>query len=666
MTALSGSQKETSQHKMSEKKIKYIFTLGGAASGIGKGVTTSSIGCLLQALGYRCTYVKQDPYMSCDASLLAPDEHGECAIVGGVRPCDYPSVITHHEKEEKEIKSEKERGSDNDDGPGECDLDIANAQRMLGIELGSSHNMTSGKVYSRVLKRERRGDFLGKTVSMVPHVTNEIIEWIERVAELDVRPSKGNARKEGKGSEEHRNDSKRNDFCLVELGGTVGDLESAVFLEAIRQMIWKHGRENCFVIMVSLVPVISPQKSDSEPKTKPTQHAVVQLRAAGIQPDLLVCRSSKPLEQRIQDKLKATCMVKAVVGVHDVSSIYRIPMLLRECGVHLLLGKHFDLDLQSRSFTSPDWLQHEAFVHQLERSDMREVKIALVGKYLQHDAYLSVSHALTHAAVANQVKLTIVWVPSESLETTDVSARASDASTPVPDASTPWEWCNDVHGVIVPGGFGHRGTEGMILATKWAREQGVPWFGICLGLQIGVIEYARHVCGLLDATSEEFVLAAKKENQAKQNQEEQDKKNNKQEKDESKKPDQVIAFMPEGWRPGDKEVHYGNTMRLGRKVTVVQPKTLASTIYQHAERVVELHRHRYEVNPAYVPHLQKSGLTFSGVDEELGQRMEMMEVSDHPFFFAVQGHPEFQSRAQSPSPPFHAFLAACKQQASHD
>lgn len=541
--------------------MKYVFVIGSTCSGLGKGVTSSSIGALLQRLGHHVTCLKIDPYLNIDAGTMSPYEHGEVFVT--------------------------------DDG-GETDLDLGNYERFLDINLTKQHNLTTGKVYMSVLERERRGvpEYLGKTIQVIPHVTDTIQEWIKRTAHLPL-------------------ESKTPTVCMVELGGTVGDVESSVYLEAIRQFIWSAGKENCFVVNVCLIPTISPNTEDSEPKTKPAQHAVVALRSAGITPDVLVCRSTKPLCATTTAKLAKSCMVppEAVIGVHDVTNIYNVPLLLRQTGVPELIHRHFKLPFPA---APPGLLDWEGFAAQIDFASP-EVRIAIVGKYTGlRDSYLSVTNALTHAAIHHGCSVRVVWLDSEQDK---LVAKLQEAK---------------VHGVLVPGGFGIRGIAGMLTATQWAREAHIPWFGICLGMQVGVIEWARNVAGYSpEIGSEEFAVEERKEEQ------------------------QVIVFMPEG----DKHVH-GGTMRLGSRATRLAPGTLASAVYGGAEMVHERHRHRYEVNPTMIDRLEKSGLRFSGKDAETGSRMEICEQHKGSFLLGVQFHPEFKSRPFRPSPPFAAFVNA--------
>ncbi|RVX73452.1 CTP synthase [Exophiala mesophila] len=555
--------------------MKYILVSGGVISGIGKGITASSTGLLLKTLGLKVTAIKIDPYINVDAGTMAPTEHGECFVL--------------------------------DDG-GEVDLDLGNYERYLNITLTRENSVTTGKMYQHVIERERKGDYLGKTVQVVPHVTNAIQDWIERVARIPVDDTK-----------------EEPDVCIIELGGTVGDIESAPFIEAMRQLRRRAGRDNFCQIHVSLVPVIS-----GEQKTKPTQQAIRDARSAGLSPDLIACRCVEPLIESTTNKIALFCQVEPeqVIAVHDVTSTYHVPMLLEQQG--LLTQLRGLLGLESYQI-SPAlvkkglsiWHDWKALTTSQSRFlESEKVTVALVGKYTNlHDSYLSVIKSLEHSAMACHRKLNLVWVDASDLEkgTLDSSPEAYHKA---------WHEMCTADGVLVPGGFGQRGTEGMMAAANWARTKQKPYLGICLGMQIAVIEYARNVCGLKEASSVEL---------------------------NGETPDPVVIFMPEI----DKATMGGN-MRLGLRPTIFQEDTEWSRLrhlYNDQASVHERHRHRYEVNPEYISQLSDAGLTFIGKDDK-GERMEIIELKDHPFFVGVQFHPEYLSRVLKPSPPYLGFVAA--------
>ena len=550
--------------------MKYVVVTGGVVSGLGKGITSSSVGVLLQGCGLRVTSIKIDPYLNTDAGTMSPYEHGEVFVLA--------------------------------DG-GEADLDLGNYERFLDCHLTKDHNITTGKVYAQVINRERKGDYLGKTVQVVPHITDAIQDWIHRVAHLPAE----------KGSEA------RPDVCMIELGGTVGDIESMVFLEALRQYRYRVGGDNFALIHVSLVPVVG---AVGEPKSKPTQHGVRELRAAGLQPDLIICRSTQPLDRNVISKISQFCMVSPshVISVHDVSNIYKVPLLLHEQRVASLV-----LDCLHLHLMPPDDSHLARWRGLAEDGDasQQSIRIGIVGKYTGlADSYLSVTKALDHAGMSCHVHVEVVWIDSGELEE---SRKASKADK----YEAAWEKLLSLQGILIPGGFGDRGVEGKVAAIRLAREKGIPFLGICLGMQVAVMEFARHVCGIAEATSAEF---------------------------DPEGADPVIVYMPEI----DRE-HLGGTMRLGSRTTQLAPHTLASQLYSHVPSISERHRHRYEVNPDYTQRLSEAGLVFSGKDET-GQRMECIELSPashpHPFFFGCQYHPEFQSRPFRPSPPFLGFVRA--------
>ncbi|TFK21755.1 CTP synthase [Coprinopsis marcescibilis] len=555
---------------------KYILVSGGVVSGIGKGVIASSTGLLLKTTGLKVTAIKIDPYMNIDAGTMRPTEHGEVYVLN--------------------------------DG-GEVDLDLGNYERYLNVTLSRDNNITTGKIYREVIDKERKGEYLGKTVQIVPHITNEIQDWIERVSKIPVDET-----------------GEEPDVCIVELGGTVGDIESAPFVEAMRQFQFRVGHDNFALIHVSLVPDMH-----GEQKTKPTQTTVHSLRGLGLLPDLIACRLlvPQPLNPATKDKISMFCHVTSeqVFGVHDVSSVYHVPLLLQSQGIVEYLTKRLKLDQvhitseMANAGKSLGTRWRDLTTGQERLFDT--VTIALVGKYTDlKDSYMSVTKALEHSAFRIHRKLSIRWVESSDLEpeTQETNAAAYH------DA---WRAVVGAGGILVPGGFGNRGTEGMMLAIKYAREQKIPFLGICLGFQLAVVEWARNVMGIPDATSAEFNAQAEHP---------------------------VIIFMPE-----ISKTHMGGTMRLGLRPTVFEQGTdkwsKARKLYGGAGTIWERHRHRYEVNPEYVDRLVSSGCIFAGKDEK-GERMQVLELPDHPYFLGFQAHPEFCTRPLNPSPPFLGFVAA--------
>ena len=536
-------------------------------SGLGKGVSASSIGVLLKSAGLRVTAIKCDPYVNIDPGTMSPFEHGEVFVL--------------------------------DDG-GEVDLDLGNYERFLDVCLTRENNITTGKVYDNVIRKERKGDYLGKTVQVIPHITNEIQEWIERVAHI---PSDGNG--------------KVPDACVIELGGTVGDIESAPFIEALRQFQFRVGQENVFFVHVSLIPVMGPV---GEQKTKPTQNTVKDLRGLGITPDMLICRSKNPLVEETRQKISAFCHVPpgAVVSAHDVSNIYQVPIMLDAQGVTQILSERLGFELPPKRPVLEDWKKLADHVDSLEEAD--EVHIAVAGKYTDlSDAYLSVIKALQHSSFEVSRKLVIDWIESSDLD--DEAAEAK------PDAHAgAWRELRAADGVLVPGGFGIRGIEGKIKAAEYARENGVPYLGVCLGLQVATIEFCRNVLGLEGANSTEF---------------------------EEDTPNPAVVFMPE-----ISKTHMGGTMRLGTKPTpFLVDDCKMRRLYGGSKHVDERHRHRYEVNPDLIERIEVAGLKYVGKDET-GERCEIMELGGHPYFVGTQYHPEFKSRPGKPSPPYLGLLKA--------
>ncbi|KAI3829557.1 hypothetical protein L1987_03683 [Smallanthus sonchifolius] len=545
--------------------MKYVLVTGGVVSGLGKGVTASSIGVVLKACGLRVTSIKIDPYLNTDAGTMSPFEHGEVFVL--------------------------------DDG-GEVDLDLGNYERFLDLRLTRDNNITTGKIYQSVLEKERKGDYLGKTVQVVPHITDAIKDWIESVSAIPVDGKEGPA-----------------DVCVIELGGTVGDIESMPFIEALRQLFFSVGPDNFCLIHVSLVPVLGVV---GEQKTKPTQHSVRELRALGLTPHFLACRSAQPLLENTKLKLSQFCHVPGanILNIHDVPNIWHVPLLLRNQNAHEAILKQLALLHVARPPNLQEWTTRAETFDNLTNS----VKIAMVGKYVGlTDSYLSVIKALLHACIACSLKPSIEWIAASDLE--DESAKST------PEAhSKAWETLRNSACVLVPGGFGDRGVKGMILAAKYARENKIPYLGICFGMQISVIEISRSILGWKGANSTEFDEHA---------------------------PNPVVIFMPEGSR-----THMGNTMRLGSRRTLLQtPDCITAKLYHNPEYVDERHRHRYEVNPEVVGDLEKTGLKFVGKDES-GQRMEILELPSHPYYVGVQFHPEYKSRPGKPSALFLGLILA--------
>ena len=530
---------------------KYIFVTGGVVSSLGKGITAASLGRLLKSRGYRVTIQKFDPYINVDPGTMSPYQHGEVFVT--------------------------------DDGA-ETDLDLGHYERFIDINLSKNSNTTTGKIYQSVINKERRGDYLGGTVQVIPHITNEIKERVFRVGQQD------NA-----------------DFVITEIGGTVGDIESLPFLEAIRQVKKDVGKNDVLYIHVTLVPYIS---AAGELKTKPTQHSVKELRSIGISPDIIVCRSEKPISKEMREKMAMFCDVDpdAVIQNLTARSIYEVPMLMEEQGLDTIVLRK--LEMEDKPKDMQGW--HDMVARILKKYD-KKVTIAVVGKYVAlQDAYISITESLRHAAVANEAELDIHWVNAEEIEADDTDMAKVMAG---------------VDGILVPGGFGNRGIEGKIKAIQYAREHKIPFFGICLGMQCAVIEFARHVCGMADANSSEF-------------------------NPNSAHP--VIDLMPEQLDVED----LGGTMRLGLYPCKVYPDTLTSKAY-NAELIYERHRHRYEFNNAFREEFVGKGLVLGGTLPN-GRLVEIVELpeSEHPWFLGAQFHPEFKSRPTNPHPLFREFVGA--------
>jgi len=538
---------------------RFVFVTGGVVSSLGKGIAAASLAALFEARGLRVTMQKLDPYINVDPGTMSPFQHGEVYVT--------------------------------DDGA-ETDLDLGHYERFTHATMSKRSNFTTGRIYESVIRRERRGDYLGATVQVIPHITDAIKNAILSLRSEDV------------------------DIALIEIGGTVGDIESQPFLEAIRQLRFDLGRKNTAYIHLTLVPYIA---SAGEMKSKPTQHSVRQLREIGIQPDVLLCRSEHPIPKGQKDKIALFCNVdrEAVIDAPDVDTIYGVPLTAHEGGLGSVVLKHFGMDDPEPDLSV--WID----ICRRIREPKGEIRIAMVGKYIElADAYKSVNESLIHGGMANDVRVKIEYIDAESLEKQGVACLES------------------MHGILVPGGFGERGTEGKMAAIRYARENKVPFLGICLGMQLAVVEFARHVAGIEDATSSEF----------------------------DERPEHpVIALMTEWDQEGarvlrDSDSDLGGTMRLGGYPCRVIEGTHAYAAYGSAE-IRERHRHRYEFNNTYREQLEAAGLIVSGTlpDNSL---VEMVEVADHPWFVACQFHPEFMSRPYAPHPLFAAFVAAGKTQAA--
>lgn len=526
---------------------KYIFVTGGVISSLGKGIASASIGKILESRGLKVTLMKLDPYINVDPGTMNPYQHGEVYVT--------------------------------DDGA-ETDLDLGHYERFTHALMTKFNNATTGQVYNAVISRERRGDYLGKTIQVIPHITNEIKDRVKKVSSVSDA-----------------------DVVIVEIGGTVGDIESLPFLEAARQFELEAGVENVLYIHLTLIPYI---KAADEIKTKPTQHSVGTLREIGIQPDILVCRTEKPLSEEVKEKISLFCNVRkeAVIESPDVESIYKIPLVFKSQILDEIILSHFQLI--SKCSNLSDWENNvvEKTVHPKEK-----VRIAFVGKYIGlQDAYKSVFEALTHGGISNDAKVEIKKVDSENIEKKGAA-----------------EFLNDVDGVLVPGGFGNRGVEGKIKAIRFARENNIPFLGLCLGMQCAVIEFSRNVCGLKDANSTEF-------------------------KPKTKYP--VISLLAEQRKVTD----LGGTMRLGSYACRIKNNTLAYKVYRKS-LVSERHRHRYEFNNKYKKLLESKGMIFSGT-YQAKDLAEIIEIKKHPYFIAVQFHPEFKSKPDSAHPLFREFIKA--------
>lgn len=528
-----------------KNKAKYIFLTGGVVSSVGKGITVASIGKLLKERGFRVAVQKLDPYINVDPGTMSPYQHGEVYVL--------------------------------DDGA-ETDLDLGHYERFIDIRLTRECNMTTGQVYAEVISRERKGDYLGGTIQVIPHITDEIKRRILSVAE-----------------------STKAEIILVEVGGTVGDIESLPFIEALRQLRFDLGRENTFYIHVTWLPYIG---ATNELKTKPTQHSVSELRSHGISPNMIIARSDYAIQPDLCEKISAFCDVdiQAVIPMETTPIIYEVPMKLEEKNVAGYLMKYFDLNPRHK----PDWSEWKKIISVCSQP-RNSVKVAIVGKYIElHDAYLSVKEALWHAALRNNAKLELMWIHSTELE----KMKSLDI-------------LKEADGIVVPGGFGERGIEGKIRAAGFARENKVPYLGLCLGMQLMVIEFGRSIFHNERVNSTEF---------------------------DKNTPYPVIDLMPEQF----KVVNKGGTMRLGLYPCKLQPKTLAYYAYQQ-NLIEERHRHRYEFNNQFRQAMQENGMIFSGQSPD-GNLVEIAELKDHPFMIGTQFHPEFLSRPEHPHPLFNEFI----------
>jgi CTP synthase len=538
---------------------KYIFVTGGVVSSLGKGLAASSIGCLLESRGLHVALIKLDPYINVDPGTMSPFQHGEVFVT--------------------------------DDGA-ETDLDLGHYERFTHAHLSQANNWTTGRIYLSVIDKERRGDYLGKTIQVIPHITNEIKDAVRKVANND-----------------------KPDVIIVEIGGTVGDIESLPFLEAIRQMGNEEGAGNALFVHVTLVPYIA---AAGELKTKPTQHSVRDLREIGIAPDILLCRSEKPLSRELRGKIALFCNVKepAVISAQDVDTIYDVPLAFHEQGLDDLIVSQLGLEAQAPQADLTEWRNLVATIREPSGG---ETSIAIVGKYVElEDSYKSLREALTHGGVANNLRVDVKWIESEELMDDDYEDRLRDFDA-----------------ILVPGGFGKRGVAGMIRAIYYARKTRTPYFGICLGMQTACIEYARNVCELKDADSTEFDLET---------------------------PHPIIFKLRD--LVGVEEL--GGTMRLGAWPCRLAPGSLIQEVYGGAEEISERHRHRYEFNPEYRQRLEKEGLVFSGVSPD-GKFVEMIELSRdvHPWFIGCQFHPEYKSQPLNAHPLFASFVRAAYENRLH-
>ncbi len=531
---------------------KYIFVTGGVTSSLGKGIISASLAKLLQARGFTVTIQKLDPYINVDPGTLNPYEHGECYVT--------------------------------EDGA-ETDLDLGHYERFLDTPTTQANNVTTGRIYQNVISKERRGEYLGKTVQVIPHITDEIKRNIQSLGRKGIY-----------------------DFVITEVGGTVGDIESLPYLEAIRQLKWEKGRD-CLSIHLTLLPFL---RTSGELKTKPTQHSVKELLSLGVQPDVLVCRTEHPMQKGMKEKIALFCNVEptAVIESRDAETIYDVPLLMQEEGLDQVVLRKLGI----AKFPAADLRSWKDFLRRF-KAPKREVRIGLVGKYVElHDAYKSIKEALEHAGAENETRVHIQWVHSEKINAKNVARQLAGLA-----------------GIVVAPGFGHRGIEGKIEAIRFAREQQVPFFGICLGMQCAVIEYGRNMMGHADANSTEM---------------------------DADTSHPVIALMEDQKTIADK----GGTMRLGAYPCKLAEGSLAAGIYGRKD-ITERHRHRYEFNNIYLKDYQKAGLLASGINPK-GKLVEIVELKDHPWFIGVQFHPEYRSTVASPHPLFVSFVQAAVKEAA--
>ena len=542
---------------------RYIFITGGVVSSLGKGLASAALGALLQARGYTVRLRKLDPYLNVDPGTMSPFEHGEVFVT--------------------------------DDGA-ETDLDLGHYERFTGVSARRTDTVSAGRIYSNVLEKERRGEYLGKTIQVIPHVTNEIKDFLA-IGESEV------------------------DFMLCEIGGTVGDIEGLPFFEAIRQFMQDRPRGQCILMHLTLLPWLA---ASGELKTKPTQHSVKELRTIGLQPDVLVCRSEHPIPDRERAKIALFCNVRpdSVIPAYDLKSIYEAPIAYHRAGLDRAVLDAFQISPAPK----PDMRRWEDVMDRLTHAE-GEVRIAIVGKYTQlEDAYKSISEALTHGGMANRVRVRPEWIAAEDIEAED-GIHLLDG----------------YHGILVPGGFGERGTEGMVAAARYARERKVPYLGICLGMQMAVIEAARNLAGIPDAGSEEFDHEAGAERFT------------------------PVVYHLKEWVQGNHKVERklsddkGGTMRLGAYTAVLTPGSRISQVYDGATEIEDRHRHRYEVDARFRDQLEGCGLIFSGMSPD-GRLPEAVEIEGHPWFIGVQSHPELKSKPFAPAPLFADFIRAAKEQ----
>ncbi len=533
-------------------KTRYIFVTGGVCSGLGKGIAAASIGAILKAAGFKVFSLKFDPYLNVDPGTMNPYQHGEVFVL--------------------------------DDGT-ETDLDLGHYERFLDENLNRLSNLTTGQIYDKLLTQERKGEFLGKTIQIIPHITNVIKNYVKQAAKVS-----------------------KADFLIMEIGGTVGDIEGEPYLEAARQLHQEQGDDRVLFVHVSLLPYLKVSK---ELKTKPTQASVRELRRMGIQPDVILCRTDWPIKKELLEKIALFCDVpaEAVIPALTIKSIYEVPLNFEKHKISQIIFKKFDLTKRKPNLTG--WQK----LNERVKNGKEQISIAMVGKYTEHgDAYLSILEALKSAAYWHCAKLTVVWINAEKLERKD---------------GKEWRRLKQTQGIVIPGGFGARGTEGKILAAKYAREENKPYLGLCLGMQIATIEFARHVAGLKDAASTEFDLSTK---------------------------NPVIHIMPDQ----EKKLlsrNYGASMRLGSWSCRVKKDTKSFIAYSKSE-IAERHRHRYEFNNTYRDKLTKAGLIIAGTSLD-GKLVEIIELKNHPWFVGVQFHPEFKSRPLLPHPLFRCFIGAC-------